>query len=213
MDYSNHIAELRKLLRDELPGDRAHREMMKHRKPLAQIPEQIVNARLSAVLLLLFPKDNELHTVFIKRPAYDGVHSGQIALPGGKAEPTDRDLVHTALREAEEELGIVPTEVEVLGKLSPLYIPPSNFMVHPILGFSPQPPIYIPDPVEVEDYIELPMISFLKEEFKADLSIPIAKGQKIKARAFQMKGETIWGATSMIMAELAMVYRKLNALT
>lgn len=208
--YNNLVKAIRTRLEKDLPGYKAHQTMMRHRSPLHEIGDQIKKARQSAVLLLLYPKADEIYTVFIKRPAYDGVHSGQIALPGGKVEPEDNSLADTALREANEELGIIRDRVEVIGALSPLYIPPSNFMVHPYIAYTNHIHKYIPDPTEVEDYLEVRLRDFNNSAYLKDMSIEVRGGQNLNVKAYEIDGQIIWGATSMIMAELAMIMEELN---
>jgi 8-oxo-dGTP pyrophosphatase MutT (NUDIX family) len=132
MSNSLKIA-LTKKLTQELPGEKAHLEAAPFRS--LRLEKEGVKARESAVLVLCYPKNKESYIVLIQRPEYDGAHSGQIALPGGKVEKTDTDIVHTALREANEEVGIVINDVEVVGQLTEIYIPVSNFKVTPVIGF------------------------------------------------------------------------------
>jgi 8-oxo-dGTP pyrophosphatase MutT (NUDIX family) len=151
-DFYLLTEELIKCISGKLPAAAAHEEMSPaHRKELLRENPHKLNARLSGVLLLLSPGiNNEPLITFIKRMEYDGVHSGQIAFPGGKYEPGDIDLAYTAIREAEEEIGIKPTDVELIGPLSELFVPPSNFIIQPFLartsyisGFFP-PPLRLP---------------------------------------------------------------------
>ncbi len=164
----------------------------------------------SAVLILVYPGDEgEAHTVFIKRPQYDGVHSGQIAFPGGRYEAGDANMMETALREAEEEIGIGRDEVEVSGKLTDLYIPPSNYLVSPFIGIMPKQPLFAPDKKEVDHIIEVPLRIFSDNAYPARLPITMATGECIDTPCYLAGHHAIWGATAMIMAEFVAVIRKL----
>ena len=107
-------------------------------------------------LILFYPHQGEVFLPLILRPTYDGVHSGQMAFPGGRYELTDEDLIRTAKREAQEEIGLRLNDVRVLGVLSELFIPPSNFFVLPVVATLPYRPDFFPDPREVEKVIEVP---------------------------------------------------------
>jgi 8-oxo-dGTP pyrophosphatase MutT (NUDIX family) len=163
------------------------------------------NARLSAVLCLLFPVDDRLHLLLMKRREDRTAHSGQVSFPGGRHEPEDPDLLTTALREAHEEVGIAPTDVIVIGALTPLYIPVSNFNVFPYIGYMPSRPAYVLSDNEVSYTIEISLDELLHPERKiiTDVYSP-ATPQKIKnVHAYNLQdGTIIWGATAMIISEL-----------
>lgn len=160
-------------------------------------------ARIGAVLIALFPDKNGIvRTVLMKRPDYDGTHSGQVSFPGGKVEEEDVDIVATALREAEEEVNIKPQEVKVIGQLTELYIPPSNFLVHPVLGVLEKPPVLMPDKHEVQS-IHIPELSYLlRDDIIDEKEIELRSGFKLRTPYFKVDGHTVWGATAMIIAEL-----------
>lgn len=163
----------------------------------------------SGVLMLIYPlPEDEAGVVFIRRPKYNGVHSGQISFPGGRYEPGDADLRHTALREAKEEIGIDPEKVEVIGKLTDLYIPPSNHKVSPWVGIMHERPVFKPDPVEVESILEVALASFFIDESQQTLPIKLADGSRLKTPCYQINGHVIWGATAMMMAELLECIKK-----
>lgn len=174
---------------------------MRHQTPPDAVP--------SSVLILLFPAADGIRTVFIKRPRYDGVHSGQISLPGGKAEPGDPDTGYTALRETEEEIGVPAGEITLIGKLSELYIPPSNFLVTPWIGYVTFTPVFKPDPSEVDGLLEA-LIRDLADDRNVKEVLISVHGMELKAPAFVMHGEVIWGATAMILSEFREVIGKRN---
>lgn len=132
------IRKLKHEISVRLPGKEAQYKMA----PEGRITSfSNTNAVNGSVLILLFPL-KDLHLVLIRRSDYAGLHSGQVSFPGGKSEPGDPDLVHTALRESYEEVGIKKENIEIIGNLTPLYIPPSNFNVLPVIGYSKKEPIF-----------------------------------------------------------------------
>ncbi len=159
-----------------------------------------VKPKNAAVLILLFENDSELHITLIKRTEYEGVHSGQISFPGGMKEPSDRDLLHTAMRETSEETGIKAEDIKIAGKLSPIYIPVSKFKVQPFVGYLEYAPEFCPDPVEVDHMIIVPVKHLLKPEYlkkeKWNLS-----GEEVWVPFYSFNHYKIWGATAMILSE------------
>jgi 8-oxo-dGTP pyrophosphatase MutT (NUDIX family) len=196
------ITRLRTRLEQPLPGIVAQLKMTSIRNirqdPHFTIPE---DARASGVLLLLYPSGGQTKIVFIRRPDYGGVHSGQISFPGGQAEPGDITPAETALRESREEIGIVPGEVRILGQLSELYIPPSRFLVRPFVGYTKKTPAFVPDPAEVAEVLEFPLAGFFERDVVREQEIFIREDRVIKAPAYVINGHVIWGATAMIMSE------------
>lgn len=157
--------------------------------------------RLAGVLALLYPGAQErLHFVLIRRTEYPGVHSGQISLPGGRREG-DETLQQTALREAEEEVGVRAAEVEVLGKLASLYVPPSDFDIHPFVGYSPAHPIWRPEQSEVAEIIEVPLDLLLDDSVK-DQETLNRNGVQIPILFYRVGQHKVWGATAIILSEL-----------
>ena len=197
------ITDLQNALQGELPGIAAHDKMMSYKRPTpAQAREIWPDAKESAVLMLLFPFENQLHTSLILRPGYDGVHSRQVGFPGGKKEPSDDNLLHTALREAREEVNIQPQNVQILGQLTSLYIPPSNFIVAPYIGFSSRVPDFLPEEREVEKIIITPIQRILSADVIKTTSIYIKKyDTHIEAPYFDIDNKTVWGATAMMLSE------------
>ena len=202
MAFHIFISNVSHALTQPLPGIEAQlkmssmkriRELMTTIRPKNPIP--------SSVLLILYPYRKEIYTVFILRPDYGGVHSGQISLPGGKKEPSDPDLQTTALRESYEEVGIVPEKVQVLGQLSDLYIPPSRFLVTPIIGCMETRPDFARDPAEVEEIIEVNIRDLFSEKAFQIKRHKVGMGMHIKAPAFVVDNYVIWGATAMILSE------------
>ena len=184
---------------DDFDAFAAHRHMAPMPRPIRRPDNLNGSAKLAAVLLLLFPKDDHLSTVMIKRNEYPGVHSGQIGLPGGRQEDGETfDM--TALRETYEELGIQPSHITLIGQLTPIYIPPSDFEVHPFVGYTPQHPTWQPDPNEVADIVETPIAAFFDDTLKKNQEIRVDTFT-ITAPYYDINGHQVWGATAIILSE------------
>jgi len=182
---------------------RAHQEVMSISRPIAKVikenPPQ--GMREGAVLLLFYLKQEKWCTALIRRPVYEGVHSAQIALPGGKKEAGDTNLQYTALREAWEEIGVPISSVELLGELSQVYIPPSNFLVSSYVGALRSAPTFVAQESEVAEILEMD----LKDEL---LNVVPKKNQNLSVKSansvvcgFPISEHFIWGATAMILNE------------
>jgi len=161
------------------------------------------------VLLLLYPADDEIFFPLIRRPHYEGVHGGQMALPGGKYEPPDRDLIETSLREAHEEIGVPRTQVEVVGCLTDLFIPISNFIVSLVIGYIDERPVFIPDSAEVAEVIEANLAQLLSLDYRGEKTIQVGEKVRIEAPFFNIGNATVWGATAMILSEFAEIVKDL----
>ncbi len=209
MGDTGKISWLKERLAQGLPGNAAQELMGARVKEMpAAVPD---TARPSAVLSLLFLHNDTLHTLLIERTADGRAHSGQISFPGGRYETADNDLETTALREANEEVGIVPADVEILGGLTPLYIPVSNFIVHPFVGYSDRQPVYSLSSNEVARIIEMPLDELLHPERKTRVEVtsPVDKTFRRAVPAYKLTdGSIIWGATAMIISELQVLFEE-----
>lgn len=165
------------------------------------------NPKASAVLSLFYPKNNLAHLLLIVRSSYPGVHSSQIAFPGGKKELEDLNLQETALREANEEVGISPSEIEIVKQWSDLYIPPSNFMVSAFMGISQQPQSFVLQPDEVSGIIELPVEDLLNDSLVQNVRMTTSYATDIEVPAFVINDHIVWGATAMILSEIKETFR------
>lgn len=157
-------------------------------------------ARMGAVLILLYEDEGVLKTCFIERTQYDGVHSGQIAFPGGKKEPGET-LEQTAVREAEEEIGVKQGDIMLLGHLTELYIPPSNFLVHPFVGAISYKPDFFPQATEVAEVFEIKIDDLADVQLRGEKKITLGNGNILETPFFGIQGKTVWGATAMIISE------------
>lgn len=176
------------------------------------VPE---NARPSAVLCLIFPIDGEPHILFMKRREDNTPHSGQVSFPGGSYEQSDANYRATALREAQEEVGIRSGDVDILGALTSLYIPVSNFNVYPFVGYTAQRPVYNLSKAEVSYILEVPVSSLFDPARKAITNVvsPAMPGVSLKVNAYVLEDTTIiWGATAMILSELETVLKQAGLL-
>jgi 8-oxo-dGTP pyrophosphatase MutT (NUDIX family) len=207
MTFRDIVEHLQVKLSQPLPGLTAHLRMASEsRQKWLMEGMDSSKAKKSSVLILIYPDDSDAKTVLIQRPAYDGMHGGQVSLPGGKREESDATLIETALRETQEELGIPSSMISVIGTLSELYIPPSNYLVLPVVGFTSERPAFRPDPVEVEKIIEIRIDQLSDPGYKVIKDIHV-HGFTLSAPCYLVDGATIWGATAMILAELEEVIR------
>ena len=188
---------IRKALSGNLPGQLSHAKMLPPDRELIVTEDELKKAKKSSVLLLLFNNENELTACLIKRPKHMKFHPGQIALPGGRVEKGESAL-ETAFRETEEEIGITPDKIEILGSLSELYVNVSRFLIHPFVGWLKEKPQFILNRHEVEKTVFFPVFNY-KNEFDF-IELETVAG-KLKVPCVKFKNEIIWGATSMILSE------------
>lgn len=177
-----------------------------------ELPQELPsNVRKSAVLLLIYPENKDFKLVMIERSKDGGLHSGQMAFPGGKVEEFDSSLEATALREANEEVDLDEEIVKIAGRLTPMFIPVSNFQVFPIIGFCEERPSLKASDDEVAMIYRF---SFQEDFPKKEWREFFSRGElsfKIKAPAYHfMEGKLIWGATAMILAELEWLWIEFN---
>ncbi|MFH6966869.1 NUDIX hydrolase [Flavobacterium sp. FlaQc-28] len=204
MDFQDFLKFVPNLIPIELPAELAHMKMAPKERleALKNINLETKNPRIAAVMMLLYPKKDKTHLVLIVRNAYNGVHSSQIAFPGGKYENTDLDFRETALRETHEEIGVAPEKIDVIKDFTPMYIPPSNFLVHPFLGISHEELSFYPDIREVAAIIELPLSVFLSDEIIIEATLSTSYANDVLVPAFNIQNHIVWGATAMILSEL-----------
>jgi 8-oxo-dGTP pyrophosphatase MutT (NUDIX family) len=204
------INELKKEIAKSLPGTQVQWRMASSDRLLKGFPREPKEDSIPAsVLILLYPEKGNINTIFIQRPEYEGIHGGQISFPGGKREPDDKSPVATALREASEETGIIPGNIEILGTLTPLYIPVSNIIVTPVTGWSSTKPDFTPLSSEVDFIIEADLSMFFNQSIIKTKPFLI-RGEMIEIRYFDYEGHVIWGATAMILNELLEIIRRFN---
>lgn len=169
----------------------------RHEKTYQEIGDSCHKA---GVLLLLYPWQGRLHIVLTRRTAKVAQHQAQISFPGGHQD-SHESLLETALREAEEELSVPPSSVHVLGELTPLYVPPSNYCIYPMVAIAVSRPDFRPSPDEVAEVIEVPLDHLLNTKNVRREVWPL-RGLDVSVPFYSFQDHKIWGATAMIMAEL-----------
>lgn len=213
--FEEFAKKLRFEISKDLPGFSAQKMMAPlGRRPPADYIKGDITPKMSAVLILLYPNPQpfQIKTVFILRPENEGGnHAGQISFPGGKQDETDKDLSETALREAEEEIGVKRSSVTLLGKLTPLYIPVSNYMVHPFVGTVNVVPEFNIHPLEVKALLEVNIHELVSEKApKTTEKYLKIKNTTAQVPCYDINGEIIWGATAMIVAEFAEIIKRIK---
>lgn len=199
------INELHQLLQRKLDKPLPGLEAQELMAPSLRNPLEIKHRnppRPSAVTLLLYQKGDEWYFPLIKRNVYSGEHSAQISLPGGKQEDEDHSLITTAIRETKEEIGVQLSEKHIMGKLSPLYIPISNFEVFPYIALYDTPVHFTPDTIEVQYIIEYPIKQLFDDNNKGCITLTNQK-RAVEAPIYYSGEDYIWGATAMILSEFA----------
>jgi 8-oxo-dGTP pyrophosphatase MutT (NUDIX family) len=200
------------LLKNELlkglPGTEVQWQMASSDRMVRNFPRTPgKDARAASVLILLFPYKGSVFTVFMQRPDYNGVHGGQISFPGGKQEPSDKNAIQTAVREAQEETGINPDEITVLGTLTPLFIPVSNILVTPVVAWINKKPLFSHQVDEVEFLFDADIKRFYDRDIVK--TKPVKLGSEIlEVKYYDYEGHMIWGATAMILHELLALLRR-----
>lgn len=187
-----------------VPGESSHFIMAPQLriKELNAIKIEEKNPRIAAVNMLFYPKQEETYLVLILRPTYEGVHSGQIALPGGRVEDSDPDYEYAALRETWEEVGVAIDTMQVIKPLTRVYIPPSNFWVYPYMALTYQTPQFVAQEDEVDKVIEIPLAQLLLDTNVSSQKLTTSYAQNIDVPVFKLNGYTVWGATAMMLSEL-----------
>ena len=211
MDFQVFLTSILKIEREPLLADLAHQIMVPPERIelLKKVNIQENNPKKAAVLILLYPKNNRTHLVLIERNSYLGVHSSQIAFPGGKVEVNDHSVAFTALRETQEEIGVEMNKVSIIKAFTEVYIPPSNFMVFPFLGYVNEELQFNPEPREVASVIELSIENFLDERLVVTKEMNTSYSNSIRVPAFKIKEYYVWGATAMILSEVKEVLKKI----
>ncbi len=205
MDF---IEKLRNELQKPLPGEKSQFEMASGNRIFYKEFQYTEPHRHGSVLICIYLHDVNWSVVFIKRTEGHGPHSGQMAFPGGMVEEDDEDLYATAIREAEEEVGIKKNQIEFVGKLSPLHIPVSNIMVHPFIVYMQRKPILSGNKDEVDEILETPIDVFLDTKNHSSFNFEY-KDKTYISPCFIINGYKIWGATAMIWNEFLTVYKKI----
>lgn len=206
IDFSDR---LKQRLSGALPGDAAHAFL--RASPVGStfpLFDHKLAPRPGGVLILLYEHKGILKFPLIKRQEYLGAHSGQVSLPGGKAEPGE-DSIQAALREAEEEIGVNRMNINVLGTLSDFFVIPSNFLVTPVVAILQTESVFKPDPHEVARILHASVDDLMEEGAVKEKEILAAGNYRMKAPHFDIEGEVVWGATAMMLNEFRMVLKEI----
>ncbi len=208
----NVIERLSASLREPLPGHGAFIELGGYQRPdIDEVLRRTPPPKESAVLVLLYEEREELRTLLMLRPTYDGVHSGQVAFPGGHREAGDADLRQTALREFSEEIGVATSLFVVLGELTRVFIPPSNTLVTPVLAYSESLGAPSPDPNEVAELIPVPINEMLRDDLLKRRTLFVnALKREAEVPYWDISGHVVWGATALMIAELRELLHRLR---
>jgi 8-oxo-dGTP pyrophosphatase MutT (NUDIX family) len=201
VDYPYLINRLRVALAQPLPGLSAQMGMSPQPRPgTDRILDPYLDCRKAAVLVLFYPCGDDLCLVLTRRTEQVESHRGQISLPGGSIDPGE-DVIAAAKREAMEELAVEPDSVEVLGQLSPLYIPPSGFCIFPVVGWTQDPPAFAPSEVEVAEILEVPVRQLLLPATRCEETWEL-RGARVRVPFYAVGNHKVWGATAMVLCEL-----------
>ena len=202
MQLDSFLKIIPKIAKSKLTGTVSHLKMIPPNRKLAFTNENSLEKPREAAIICLFYPDNTglMHFVLILRKMYEGVHANQIGFPGGKIENTDKNAQDAALRELEEEIGVPREKPTIIKSLSKVYIPPSNFMVYPFLGYLTEKPTFIKDDYEVAEIIQVALSEHMTSEIQ--LNTVKTGNASITVPTFSLNNHIVWGATAMILSEV-----------
>lgn len=200
---------LRTRLNQEMPGSSAHNMMQPKMGGGAPIRiKHTMPPRPGGVLILFFEENGLVKFPLIQRPEYEGIHSGQIAFPGGKSEASDASLVETALREAEEEIGVDRNQISIVGALSDFFVAASNFDILPVVGVAQTPPNFKADAREVSEIITPQAKDLIHPETVKTKEMVVRNGITLASPYFDLEEKVVWGATAMMLSELKVILQE-----
>ena len=208
MDLNDLTTFLSVRLKKQLPGLEASMEMSARMQDKDRARFSYKDApKESSVMILLYEDGDTIRFPLIQRPEYPGVHSGQMALPGGKKE-SDESQIETALRETGEEIGVRKASIEIIGTLSSFYVFASNFQILPVVGKLNSIPHFTPQVSEVAEIISADLKHLLDDDFRKEKTISPRAGLELRAPYFDLEGKTVWGATAMMLNELKVLLKE-----
>ncbi len=200
-DIKSWLDNLKQRLNGPKPGLFSQLKMVPdHRRHEKTYLEVADSCNRAGVLVLLYPRLDQIHIVLTRRTSTVAHHQAQISFPGGHKD-SHESVLETALREAEEELNVAPSEVRILGELTPLYVPPSNYCIYPVVAMAESRPDFRPSPHEVAEVLEIPLGHLLDQKNVRREVWPL-RGIDVSVPFYSFQDNKIWGATAMIIAEL-----------
>lgn len=206
------IPKLKARLANPLPGWEAQWKMASYKlvepvnKETLKHYAKPEGHKTAGVLALIYFKDNQWFTALMQRTPSTFAHGRQVSFPGGGIEKSDADVSVTALRETQEEFGVPAQNIQLLGRLTELYIPVSNYLVHPFVGYIDHIPSFVPDPNEVAEVLEIPLQHLLDNNRRKIKDMMLPEGIKLKdVPYFDLHDRVVWGATAMMLSELSAV--------
>ena len=208
MDFKIRINKIFQAFDLPLPGKQAHKELAPYRNEI-ELDFKNKNPKIASTLLLIYPKDGETFFCLIERQEYEGTHSNQISFPGGKNE-SGESMKETALRETKEEIGVNPISINIIGELSQVFVPPSNFLIHPFVGYCDFTPDFRANEREVKRIIEVNIDELFKKDIIKIKKMSFKKSSgnvNFEVPYLDLNNKIVWGATSVILNE----FRKLTS--
>ena len=212
MTFSIFNKQIVKITKLDLPGETSHYKMapIERLKELTKKSLKKNKAKRASVMVLFYPnKAGETHLALILRKTYKGVHSAQVGFPGGRQEVSDLSSKHTALRETQEEIGVLQEDIRVLKKLTQIYIPPSNFFVEPFIGTCDKTPQFVLQQTEVEALIEVKISDLLDDGIYCTRRLSTSYATDIEVPAYILNTHVVWGATAMMLSEVRELLKQL----
>ncbi len=202
------LIKLTATLLDDLPGEAAQFRMAPMaRKRISEMPLGDDSIRKAAVMIPLFKNLETDCLLLTVRSTYEGAHSGQVSFPGGKFDENESDPIQVALREMEEEVGIKAEHVQIIGKLSPIFIPVSKMHVQPVIAWV-HDANWMANRYEVAQLLEVPIHQLFQTNVIKKKSMEFIPGMPVEVPYFDIQGHVVWGATAMIISELLSVLEK-----
>ena len=200
---------LKKRLNKPLPGLPAQLNMVPNPRPGNKVYTDVLDScKRAGVLLLLYLKGTHVFMVLTRRTDLLELHQAQISFPGGGQEEGET-FEQTALRETKEELGIQPSAIQILGKLTPLYIPPTNYCIYPVVARMKKQPRFKPSPYEVAEVLEIPL-NYLVDPATIRREKWTLHGKDVDVPFYYFEDNKIWGATAMALAEFVEILNTLE---
>lgn len=205
MNFDDFLKSISKIENIQLPAEASHFKMVPpFRRELMRLQKNAIkDAKKAGVLALFYPnKNHNTNLVLILRKTYKGVHSAQVAFPGGKLESQDKSLKDAAVRETFEEIGVPKKDIDVIKTLTQVYIPPSNFYVQPFIGTAQSTPEFVKQEDEVDKIIEVDLLDLLNDNQIIKKTVSTSYSVDVEVPAFKLNNYIVWGATAMMLSEI-----------